>query len=62
MERIGRKYRVNLNNLESPNSKALSFLYKERESNKRRNRALGMIRDKLEASTENIMRISPRYD
>ena len=59
IEKVGRKFKVNLNDLQSANSKALTFLYKVRESDKKKNKAKGIIKSKLEKSTENIMKISP---
>ena len=42
-EKVGKKYKINLNDLQSPNSKALNFLYKMKSFTKKRERALNMI-------------------
>lgn len=45
MEKIGKKYRVNLNDLTTPNYKAIHYLFKNRQSNLKKEKALRMVKD-----------------
>ena len=54
---MGKKYKINLNDLESPNSKALSFLHKMKENSRKKSRAYSMIRQQLKKSTEKINKL-----
>jgi vacuolar-type H+-ATPase subunit I/STV1 len=58
-EKIGNKFRVNLNNMHSPNSKAISFLYRMQEFGRKKERALSMVKEELKKSTERIMKLHP---
>ena len=51
IERIGKKFKVNLNDLQSPNSKALTFLYRIKETSRKKNKAMNMVKQELSNST-----------
>lgn len=43
MDTIGRNYRVNLNDLYTTNSKAINYLYKMKESTKKKEKAMKLV-------------------
>jgi hypothetical protein len=44
MESIGKRYRVNLNDLSTSNSKAINYMHKIRESTKKKEKAMILVK------------------
>ena len=51
VEKIGKKYLVNLNNLFTKNSKGISYVKKYKQESKKKDRTLELLKEQLKRST-----------
>ena len=57
VEKIGNRYSINLNNLNTENAKGVNYVLKDREERKRKEHTLCLLREGLKRSTERIKNI-----
>ena len=59
MDAIGKKFRVNLNDLTTPNYRGINYLFKNRQTTLKKERALSMVKEELKKSTDRLISSIP---